>query len=106
MPTQNPGTARNRMLMKREILSPKLFGRSALTIATGMPTIQDSTTEMQRDLGGQRAAPQHHVGDALGAEERVAETAASDVAHPVQILHDQRIAEPEIAPCSWRVRPR
>ena len=34
------------MLMKRETLSPRLFGRSALTMATGMPTSHDSTTEM------------------------------------------------------------
>ena len=46
MPTQNPGTARKTMLMNREILSPRLFGLRALTIATGMPTIHDSTTEI------------------------------------------------------------
>ena len=63
------------MLRKREILSPKLLGRSALTIATGMPTIHDSTTEISGDLGGQRAAPRDHVGDAFGAEERMAEAA-------------------------------
>ena len=34
------------MLKNRETLSPRLLGRSALTIATGMPTIQDRTTEM------------------------------------------------------------
>ena len=45
MPIQKPGTARNKMLMNRAMLSPQLFGRSALTIATGMPTTQDSTTE-------------------------------------------------------------
>ena len=33
------------MLRKRETLSPKLLGRSALTMATGMPTNHDSTTE-------------------------------------------------------------
>ena len=34
------------MLRKREMLSPKLLGRSALTMATGMPTSHDSTTDM------------------------------------------------------------
>ena len=34
------------MLRKREMLSPKLFGRSALTMATGMPTSHDSATEI------------------------------------------------------------
>ncbi len=34
------------MLKKRETLSATLLGRSALTIATGMPTSHDSTTEM------------------------------------------------------------
>ena len=33
------------MLRKRETLSAMLFGLSALTIATGTPTIHDSTTE-------------------------------------------------------------
>ena len=32
------------MLINRETASAMLFGRSALTIATGMPTIHDSTT--------------------------------------------------------------
>ena len=33
----------------------------------------------QGDLGGQRAAPQDHLGDALGAEERAPEIAGQDV---------------------------
>ena len=45
MPTQHPGTARKRILKNRAMLSPQLFGRSALMMATGIPTIQDSTTE-------------------------------------------------------------
>ncbi len=47
MPTQKPGTAMNRMLMKRTTLSEMVLGLSALTIATGMPTSQDSTTEIR-----------------------------------------------------------
>ena len=35
------------MLKNRETLSLTLFGRNALTIATGMPTIQDSTTAIK-----------------------------------------------------------
>ena len=34
------------MLKKRETLSPRLLGLSALTIATGMPTIHDKTTDI------------------------------------------------------------
>ena len=34
------------MLIKREMLSATLCGLSALTIATGMPTIHDRTTEI------------------------------------------------------------
>src|SRR5207248_11236930 len=37
-----------------------------------------------------------HVGDALGAEKGAAEIAAHDVAEPMEILHDERIAETEI----------
>ena len=33
------------MLKKREMLSSMLLGRSALSTATGMPTIQDSATD-------------------------------------------------------------
>ena len=47
MPTQKPGTARNRMLTKRTTLSAMVLGLSALTIATGMPTSHDSTTEIR-----------------------------------------------------------
>ena len=50
----------------------------------------------QRDLGGQRTAPQQHVGDALGAEKGAAEVAAHDVAEPMEVLHDEWIAETEI----------
>ena len=45
MPNQKPGTARNRILKNRATLSMALLGRSALRMATGMPTIQDSTTD-------------------------------------------------------------
>ena len=36
----------NRMLKNRATLSAALLERSALTMATGMPTTQDRTTEM------------------------------------------------------------
>jgi hypothetical protein len=45
MPSQKPGTARNRMLMKRARLSARLLGRNALTTATGIPTIHESATD-------------------------------------------------------------
>ena len=70
------------MLMKRATLSATLLGLSALMIATGMPTSQDSTTEISRDLGGERSAPQDHVGDAFGAEEGAAEVAAQRCPSP------------------------
>ena len=45
------------MLKNREMLSAKLFGRKALTMATGIPTIQDSTTDrMAISAVGARAA--------------------------------------------------
>ena len=47
MPTQKPGTAMNRMLMKRTTLSTTVLGLSALMMATGMPTSHDSTTEIR-----------------------------------------------------------
>ena len=78
------------------MLSPKLFGRSALTMATGMPTSHDSTTDISGDLRGQRSAPHDHLGDAFGAEERMAEAAGQDVADPAQVLHDQRIAQAKL----------
>ena len=85
------------MLRNREMLSAELFGFKALTIATGMPAIHDSTTAISGDLGGQRPLARDHLGDAFGAEERAAETAGHDVAEPAQILHDQRVAEPELS---------
>ena len=83
------------MLKKRTTLSARLLGRSALTMATGMPTSHDSTTDRKAICGGQRPAPQDHVGDALGAEEGAAEIAARDVLHPAPVLQPQRIAEAE-----------
>ena len=85
------------MLKKRETLSPMLFGLSALTIATGMPTIHDSTTEISAISAVSGPAARDHLGDAFGAEERVAETAAGDVADPVQVLHDSGSLSPSCA---------
>src|SRR6185312_12652588 len=48
------------------------------------------------DLGGERSAPQQHVGDAFGTEERPAEIAVEDVADPASVLHNQRIAEAQL----------
>ena len=45
MPSQNPGTARQVIEITRAVLSARVFGRSALTIATGMPRIQDRITD-------------------------------------------------------------
>ena len=45
MPSQKPGTARQVIEMMRAVLSAMLLGLSALTIATGMPRIQDRTTD-------------------------------------------------------------
>src|SRR6266481_2523334 len=95
MPNQKPGTARNRMLTKRVMLSLKLLGRNALTIATGIPTIHDKVTDNSA-LRRQRPAPQDHLGDAFGAEERMPEAAARDIPDPAQVLHDQRVAQTEL----------
>ncbi len=48
------------------------------------------------DFRGQRAAPQNHLANAFGAEERPAEVSASDFPHPIQVLHHQRVAQPEL----------
>ncbi len=50
----------------------------------------------QGDLGGQRTAPQDHVGNAFGAKERAAEIAAQDILHPGQVLHPERVAQTEL----------
>ena len=55
--------------------------------------IHESTIAMQRDLGGDRRAPQDLVADRLLAPERTAEIAAQDVAHPAQILLVVRAVE-------------
>ena len=86
MPSQKPGTARNKMLIKRARLSARLLGRSALRMAMGMPTNHDSTTDKEGDLRGERPAPQDHLGHAFGAEERAAEVAARDILRPRPVL--------------------
>lgn len=45
MPSQNPGTARQVIEITRAVLSAAVLGRSALMIATGMPRIQERTTD-------------------------------------------------------------
>ena len=51
---------------------------------------------MMRDFRGQRPAAQDHLADAFGAEERAAEIAAGDVSDPGEILHHERVAQPEL----------
>ena len=45
MPSQNPGTARQVIEITRAVLSAAVLGRSALMMATGMPKIQERTTD-------------------------------------------------------------
>ena len=51
------------------MLSAKLLGRSALTMATGMPTTHDSTTESSAISAVSGPRRSDHVGDTLRAEE-------------------------------------
>ena len=84
------------MLRKREMLSPKLFGRNALTMATGMPTSHDSTTEMaaiSAVSGPRRAIMSATLSDRKNEWPRLPR---QDVADPAEVLHHQRIAQAEL----------
>ena len=101
-PSQKPGIAKNTMLMNRETLSPRLLGRSALTIATGIPTSQDRITAIMRDFRGQRSAPRYHLANAFRAEERPAEISAGDVSDPVTDIARPAGRSARAPPCSER----
>ena len=84
------------MLKNRETLSPMLFGLSALTIATGMPAIHDSTTAISAISavsGPLRAIISATLSERKNERPKLPR---HDVAEPAEILHDQRVAEPEL----------
>jgi hypothetical protein len=47
------------------------------------------------DFRGQRSAAQDHVGNAFITEKGFSEFATRDLTDPCEVLHDQRIAQPE-----------
>ena len=107
MPTQNPGTARKRMLKKRATLSLTLFGRSALTIATGIPAIHDSgaaTTPIAATRGGRDCARARHTSARAIGHPSTGGAPASDAARYLATYHLAPVpvlVAPDRVPAGW-----
>ena len=96
IPSQNPGTARLTIEMKRARLSIQLFGFRALTIATGMPISHDRMTESSA-ICAVRGPRRITMSPTLSArkKDRPSSPLAMSASH-LEILHDQRVGEPEL----------
>jgi hypothetical protein len=64
--------------------------------ADGQPDHPRDQHGHEGDLGAERPAVQDQLRHLVAAEERPAEAAGRDVAHPARVLHGQRVAEPEV----------
>ena len=84
------------MLMKRTTLSARLLGRSALTMATGMPTSQDSTTEsraISAVSGPRRRIISATLSERKNDRPKLPRRMSLD---PAQVLHHSGIAQAEL----------
>ena len=64
--------------------------------ADGQPDQPRDDHRQETDLRAERPAVQDELRDFVATEERPAQAAAGDVAHPARVLHGQRVAEPEV----------